>query len=388
MEAFMNRKQGQQSSRNQSSSLNGRGAQQSRTQNSQYGQNYGHSQDQDEMGMARNFSGASSYNDDSYESGMGAQSSSNSSYRDTDYDLDGSTYGGTQNRGSARSLSGRGTQGDYELSDRYNRDQTRFSSSMDEDRSYRPSSERYGQSSERFGYPSSMNSWRGNDRSTGAGSRSGAGRMGQSNFNSWGASQAHDEDSFSGMNSGSRAGMGSQFGSQSEMGMGAQGQGQSSSWGASQGNYYGEGSLGNDYRANSHTSDYGSYGSSSERGHFGKGPKGWKRSDDRIKEDVCETLARHPRIDASDIDVKVEGATVTLSGTVDSKEIKRAAEMAIENLSGVDDVTNEIKVKKMGERGMDSTMHASSSGSSTSGTNASVNATNSKSTSSKGSSHL
>ncbi len=88
------------------------------------------------------------------------------------------------------------------------------------------------------------------------------------------------------------------------------------------------------------------YGTPQTRGFFGKGPKGYRRSDDRIKEEVCETLARHPRIDASDIEVKVEEACVTLSGTVDSKEIKRAAELAIENLSGVDDVKNELRVKR------------------------------------------
>jgi osmotically-inducible protein OsmY len=351
----MNRKQGQSSSRNSgSSSLSGRGMPRSNqfAQNSQYGQNYGHSFDQDDemqtsyrQGQAagRNFSGTSSYDDDSYESGIGADS--RSSLRDTDYDLDNSTYGGVQNRASQRSLSGRGTQGDYELSDRYNRDQTRFSSSLDDNRMSRPT-QRYNQSSERFGYPSSMNSWRGNDRSTGAGARTGAGRVGQS---SWGASE-HDEDTYS---------------------QGFQGS-QDQSWRASEGQYYGEGSLGSSYNSDR----------ISDRGHFGKGPKGWKRSDDRIKEDVCETLARNSRIDASDIDVKVEDACVTLSGTVESKEIKRAAEMAIENLSGVDDVRNEIKVKKMGERGMDSTIHASSSGAS-----ASTGSTSSKS-SSKNTSHL
>lgn len=80
--------------------------------------------------------------------------------------------------------------------------------------------------------------------------------------------------------------------------------------------------------------------------HFGKGPKGYKRSDERIKEEVCEVLARNPRIDASDIEVSVDDALVTLSGTVSSKEIRRAAEMAIENISGIDDVKNELRIKK------------------------------------------
>lgn len=116
-------------------------------------------------------------------------------------------------------------------------------------------------------------------------------------------------------------------------------------WGTSDRSYghsYGEGSL--DYERDTH---YGpSEGTSQASGFFGKGPKGYRRSDDRIKEEVCETLSRHPRIDASDIEVKVEDACVTLSGAVESREVKRAAEMAIENISGVDDVKNELRVKK------------------------------------------
>lgn len=111
---------------------------------------------------------------------------------------------------------------------------------------------------------------------------------------------------------------------------------------------------------------------------FGKGPKGYKRSDERIKEEVCETLARNPRIDASDIEVKVEEACVTLSGTVESKEVKRAAEMAIENLSGVEDVKNEIRVKKA-----DDSMFASSTG----GKNA-TSSNKSSTSQTKGSGHL
>jgi len=120
---------------------------------------------------------------------------------------------------------------------------------------------------------------------------------------------------------------------------------------------------------------------SSQRGFLGKGPKGYKRSDDRIKEDVCETLLRDHRIDASDIEVNVENAMVTLSGTVDNREAKRTAEMIIENLSGVDDVKNEIKVKKAFDLGSDS-FH-------TSGVNRSpTSSTSSKSTSTKGSGHI
>lgn len=82
-------------------------------------------------------------------------------------------------------------------------------------------------------------------------------------------------------------------------------------------------------------------------GFFGKGPKGWKRSPERIKEDVCEALWRNPRVDATDIDVSIENdSCVCLRGTVDGREAKREAEYCVENLSGVEDVRNELRVRR------------------------------------------
>lgn len=79
-------------------------------------------------------------------------------------------------------------------------------------------------------------------------------------------------------------------------------------------------------------------------GFFGKGPKGWKRSDERVREEVSEALYRDYHIDASEIEVDVKDGVVTLSGTVDSRQSKRAAEECIENLTGVVDVHNRIRI--------------------------------------------
>src|SRR5882724_11631017 len=51
-------------------------------------------------------------------------------------------------------------------------------------------------------------------------------------------------------------------------------------------------------------------------GFRGRGPRGYKRSDDRIREDVNDRLSDQPRLDASGIDVTVNNGVVTLSGTV------------------------------------------------------------------------
>lgn len=76
--------------------------------------------------------------------------------------------------------------------------------------------------------------------------------------------------------------------------------------------------------------------------HTGRGPKGYTRSDERIYEDVCETLAMSPDIDASQIEVVVKEGRVHLSGQVENRQAKRMVEFEIENISGVVDVRNEL----------------------------------------------
>lgn len=80
------------------------------------------------------------------------------------------------------------------------------------------------------------------------------------------------------------------------------------------------------------------------RGFQGRGPKGYKRSDERIREEVCEALSADPRIDASEIEVQVSEGIVTLSGTVDERRAKRAAEDVAEGCTGVSDVKNDIRI--------------------------------------------
>jgi len=83
--------------------------------------------------------------------------------------------------------------------------------------------------------------------------------------------------------------------------------------------------------------------------YSGRGPKGWKRSDDRIQEAVSERLERHPAIDASEIEVRVHDGEVTLSGTVADRRMKRLAEDVAEDVSGVAEVQNGIRIKREGQ---------------------------------------
>lgn len=79
---------------------------------------------------------------------------------------------------------------------------------------------------------------------------------------------------------------------------------------------------------------------------YGRGPKGYRRSDERIREDVSEELWRDPEIDASDVEIQVENGEVTLTGKVEDRHQKRLAEDLAERVSGVNDVHNQLKVDK------------------------------------------
>jgi hypothetical protein len=86
------------------------------------------------------------------------------------------------------------------------------------------------------------------------------------------------------------------------------------------------------------------WSSEGEQSFRGRGPRGYRRSDERIREDVCDRLTEDHDIDAGDIDVKVEAGEVTLEGTVDERRRKWLAEEIASRCSGVVDVHNHLRV--------------------------------------------
>src|SRR5690606_35444851 len=54
--------------------------------------------------------------------------------------------------------------------------------------------------------------------------------------------------------------------------------------------------------------------------HVGRGPKGYRRSDEAIADDIDERLTRHPDLDATDIEVRVMNGEVSLTGEVDGRD--------------------------------------------------------------------
>lgn len=113
-----------------------------------------------------------------------------------------------------------------------------------------------------------------------------------------------------------------------------------------QGHYGNRGGYGRErdygYRSDPYSDDW------TQGPYSGVGPRGYRRTDDRIKDDVNDRLTWHGYVDATDINVEVKDGMVTLSGEVNTRREKRMAEDAAESVSGVEDVHNQLRVKQTG----------------------------------------
>lgn len=80
----------------------------------------------------------------------------------------------------------------------------------------------------------------------------------------------------------------------------------------------------------------------------GRGPKGYERSDERLREMICERLTDDPRIDASDVNVEVKDKVVKLTGFVSDRRSKYEIEDVVEHCGGVKDIDNQVRVRASG----------------------------------------
>lgn len=111
------------------------------------------------------------------------------------------------------------------------------------------------------------------------------------------------------------------------------------------GNYRDSDYGGDEYRR--HFRGGSSSGSSDhdiDEGNRGKGPRGYKRSDARIQDDVCDALTNDRYLDATDIEVAVQDGEVTLSGFVAGRRFRRDAEAIVEHVVGVKYVQNNLRI--------------------------------------------
>jgi osmotically-inducible protein OsmY len=279
-------------------------------------------------------------------------------------------------------------QQDYQTGPRRRDEESRFSRDNDRDNENENSlrSANFDQGQGRYGYERETN-----EQSGSTGRYTGYGDFGQGDYSQSGRGQNFGQERYG----------------QSSYGQGGYGQGNYGQGGFGQGNYgqpnysYGRPSYGQDY-GSSGTSNYGrsSYGAgrpdrepeasrsmgnwrprqgfggyggegsyvsqgwrepygegqqygSSGAGqgmHRGKGPKNYQRSDERLKEMLCERLHEDPDIDPSEVTVNVQGGRITLDGTVDSRQAKHAIEEIADQL-GIQDVQNNLRVSRMGAAG-------------------------------------
>lgn len=92
-------------------------------------------------------------------------------------------------------------------------------------------------------------------------------------------------------------------------------------------------------------SDYADTGrTSAGAGYRGRGPRNYTRSDDRIVDDLIDRMTEHHELDATQILVMVEGGVVTLTGEVPERRMKHLAEDIADEVSGVRDIENRIRV--------------------------------------------
>lgn len=88
----------------------------------------------------------------------------------------------------------------------------------------------------------------------------------------------------------------------------------------------------------------GAYDELLEITHRGRGPKGYRRSDELLKEIICEMLTDDPMIDARNVEVEVTSCEVTLRGSVEERQQKYAIEDRVADVAGVTEIHNHLSV--------------------------------------------
>ncbi len=76
------------------------------------------------------------------------------------------------------------------------------------------------------------------------------------------------------------------------------------------------------------------------------GPRGRRKSDESLREEIREILTADPELEAIDIEVEVEGGAVTLRGAVVDSDARLLAEELVESLAGVREVHNRLRVER------------------------------------------
>jgi osmotically-inducible protein OsmY len=85
-----------------------------------------------------------------------------------------------------------------------------------------------------------------------------------------------------------------------------------------------------------------------EQGRQGTGrvKRGQRKSDASLAQEIHEILTKDPELDATDVEVEVDGGAVTLTGEVHDPHARLLAEELVESLPGVREVHNRLRVAR------------------------------------------
>lgn len=85
--------------------------------------------------------------------------------------------------------------------------------------------------------------------------------------------------------------------------------------------------------------------------HTGKGPCGYHHSDERILKEICDRLMQrliqHGKLDARQIQVRVENGQVTLEGRVQSQHARYIVQETAASVPGVIDIHNHLHISSV-----------------------------------------
>jgi osmotically-inducible protein OsmY len=68
-----------------------------------------------------------------------------------------------------------------------------------------------------------------------------------------------------------------------------------------------------------------------------------RRSDESIRDEIRTSLSQRQGLDASEVEVEVEGGEVTLTGSVEDRDARWLAEDLVESVPGVSLVHNRLR---------------------------------------------
>ncbi|WP_454738321.1 BON domain-containing protein [Cupriavidus necator] len=107
------------------------------------------------------------------------------------------------------------------------------------------------------------------------------------------------------------------------------------------------------------------------RGRDRVGPKGYQRSDERIREEICERLAHARHVDVRDVEVEVQGGVVRLTGNVQDRRQKYCIEEVVDDVFGVREIHNAIRLGSPGAFGVSGITEGAQGGQGVQGTSGS-----------------